>query len=165
MDDKGNYEEDYERQSLRMVYNSSNKLNSETIDNYLKDARFFWNYRNLNIENETSGNFFHFLEDFKRFNQSYLKLSIYHKNQIEKKIEQLKKFITFGISLDSHFEEMALKILHISKYKTKIALFFLFKGINPFLDEEVENFKSNCEFFQQEILAYISDFYDEDDNN
>jgi len=148
-----------------MVYSSSNKLSIEEIDKFIRNARFFWNYKNLNVENETSGNFFEFLDDFKKYNQSYLKLSNYHKNQIEKKVEQLRKFISFGVNLDSHFEEMALKILHICKYKPNIALLFFFKGINPFVDEEAENFKSNIEFFQQEILAYISDFYDEDDFN
>ena len=60
---------------------------------------------------------------------------VYDKGHIIKnKIDSLKSFLKNGIHLNCHFDEMALKILHISKYKQKVSLLFLLKGYNPFIE-------------------------------
>ena len=123
---------DNERKNTRKVWsNSKNPLSNEEIEIYLKTAKIFWDYRNLNIENELNNDFqdeiILYINENKTINNS-------KRNTIESKLIELKKFVEKGVNLNCHFDEMALKILHISKYKIKMALFFLYKSINPFIE-------------------------------
>jgi len=124
------------------------------IEEYLRKARIFWTYRNLNIENELCADFFVDLEVYLKENQ----ICMNNRGEIiNNKINFLKNFLKNGIHLNCSFDEMALKILHISNYKPKIALLFLFKGWNPFIEEVEESFKNDVTFFQKEILSVLSD--------
>jgi hypothetical protein len=159
-----NFEEvDYERADMRKVFSGRETSLSEIeIQQYLNKARIFWNYRNLNVENELCADFFEDLNTFFKEN----KISFNSQAQIlNNKINFLKTFLKNGIHLNCHFDEMALKILHICKYKTKIALFFLFKQINPFIEGKIiiiifleveEGFKKDVVFFQKEIISMLS---------
>ncbi len=86
------------------------------------------------------------------------------KNKIMKLIKELKELIKRGINLNSHYDEMSLRVLHLCKYKTNIALLFLYKGLNPFIEEVEEGFKHDIYFFQDEIYSFINngDFFDPD---
>ena len=48
-----------------------------------------------------------------------------------------------------------------SEYKTNVALLFLYKGLNPFIEEIEEGFKHDIYFFQDEIYSFINngDFF------
>jgi len=125
-------EEEYERKDMKKVWSiKDNPLEENELNDYLLKARIFWNYRNLNVENELSADFFDDLNIFLNENKTFLS----NKGQlIQNKIVSLKKFLKNGINFNCHFDEMALKILHICKYKPKIALMFLYKQINPFIE-------------------------------
>jgi hypothetical protein len=129
-------EVDYERSDLKKVWSAEkNPLSEEELRKYLNTARIFWEYRNLNIENELCADFFIDLDDYIKENKiHYLSKG----SLIREKVEGLKKFLKMGINLNTHFDEMAMKILHICRYKTKIALLFLFKGINPYIEGKFE---------------------------
>jgi hypothetical protein len=123
---------DYERKDMRKVWSrDDNPLNEFEMEEYIKTARMFWNYRNLNIENELCSDFFSDLEEHLKENRSRLfnKLSL-----ISHKVELLKKFLKRGITLCNHFDEIALKILHICKYKRRLALLFIYKNVNPYIE-------------------------------
>ncbi len=128
-------DEEYERQDMKKVWSvKENPLDDINLRNYLNTARIFWNYRNIYVENELSADFFEDLNTFLNENK------IYYSNKgqvIQSKITLLKKFLKNGINFNCHFDEIALKILHICKYKTKIALMFLYKQINPFIEGKV----------------------------
>jgi hypothetical protein len=160
-----NFDEvDYERSDLKKVY-SADKVKNIDIDSYLRTARIFWNYRNLNIENELCADFFDELERFKQLNKAYM---VDNKISLDEKVLYLKKFVRNGITLDNYFDEMALKVLHLTGYKKSVALYFLFKGLNPFIEgkdvityiESEEGFRNDVEFFQKDILSILTD--DED---
>ena len=52
-------EEEYERSQLKQVWSvSKNPFSKEEIDKYLRTARLFWNYRNLNLENELCADYY-----------------------------------------------------------------------------------------------------------
>jgi hypothetical protein len=125
-------EEEYERHDMKKVWSvRDNTLSDRELTEYLNTARIFWNYRNLNVENELSADFFDDLNIFLTENKMYCS----NKGQlIQNKVILLKKFLKNGINFNCHFDEMAMKILHICKYKTKIALMFLYKQINPFIE-------------------------------
>ncbi len=133
IENKMNVEEyDYERREMKKVWSpDDNPLDETELEEYIKMARMFWNYRNLNIENELCSDFFADLEEHLRDNRSRLlsKLSL-----IGHKVELLKKFLKRGITLSNHFDEIALKILHICKYKRKLALLFIYKNLNPYIE-------------------------------
>ncbi len=106
-------------------------MSNNEIDEYLYKARIFWTYRNLNIENELCADFYEHLQKLTKENKSF----IFNKEQVvQDKIDFLNNFLKNGIHLNCHFDEMALKILHISNYNIKIALLFLLKGMNPFIE-------------------------------
>ncbi len=123
---------DYERNDLKKVWSAeNNQLSEEDFKKYLCTARIFWEYRNINIENELCADFFIDLDDYLKDN----KINCFNKSiLIREKVESLKNFLKMGINLNTHFDEMAMKILHICKYKTKVALLLLFKGINPYIE-------------------------------
>ncbi len=121
---------DHERQDMKKVYSGIESI-SVDVEAYLRTARMFWNYRNLNVENELCGDFFDDLSIIFERNKQF---AIENKFFLESQIRSLKLFLNFGIHLNSHFDEMALKILHICKYKKNIALYFLYKRMNPFLE-------------------------------
>jgi hypothetical protein len=126
-----NFDEiDYERADMKKVF-SFDKGKNIDIENYLRLGRIFWEYKNINIEDELCSEFYEELEQFKQMNRGYMSIN---KSLLEEKLKFLKRFVQNGITLDKHFEEMALKILHLSGYKKNIALYFLFKGLNPFLE-------------------------------
>jgi hypothetical protein len=121
---------DHERQDMKKVWSMSN-AGLVDVEKYLKTARIFWNYRNLNIENELSGDFF---DDLSRYFERNRQFAYENKFYLENEVRALKQFLNFGIHLNSHFDEMAMKILHICKYKKNLALYFLYKNMNPFLE-------------------------------
>ena len=123
-------EEEYERNDLIQVWSKErNPLSEEELNNYIKTAKIFWNYRNIHIEEDLCTDFFQECEQ-KMKNK---KISPKLKNKITKLIKELKELIKTGINLNSHYDEMSLRILHLCKYKTNIALLFLYKGLNPFV--------------------------------
>ncbi len=154
-------EEEYERNDLIQVWSKErNPLSEEELNNYIKTAKLFWNYRNIHIEEDLCTDFF--LEcDQKMKNK---KISLKLKNKINKLIKELKELIKRGINLNSHYDEMSLRILHLCKYKTNVALLLLYKGLNPFVEEIEEGFKHDIYFFQDEIYSFINsgDLFDSD---
>jgi hypothetical protein len=138
-------EVDYERADMKKVWSAdTNNLTEEEIGEYLRTARIFWEYRNLNIENELCADFFNDLDDYIKEN----KIHFFNKgSMIREKTEALKKFLKMGVHLNTHFDEMALKILHICQYKQKVALLFLFKGINPYVEGNKMLIINYIEFF------------------
>ena len=154
-------EEEYERNDLVQVWSvEKNPLSKEELDNYINTARLFWNYRNIHIEEDLCSNFFQECEQKMKSKKILPKL----KNKISKLIKELKELIKRGINLNSHFDEMSLRILHLCKYKTNVALLFLYKGLNPFIEEIEEGFRHDIYFFQDEIYSFINngDFFDSD---
>ena len=154
-------EEEYERGDLIQVWSmEKNPLSSEELENYMKTAKLFWNYRNIHIEEDLCADFFIECEQKMKNKKIVSKL----KNKITKLIKELKELIKRGINLNSHYDEMSLRILHLCKYKTNVALFFLYKGLNPFIEEVEEGFKHDIYFFQDEIYSFINngDFFDSD---
>lgn len=160
-------ETEFERQDLLKVYNGINcPLSNEEVDKYLKNAKLFWTYSNCYLESDLNQNFIEDLETFLKTNRL---LAMTKKHNIDLKLNSLKQFLKFGLHLNNHFDEMALKILHIANYQTNVALLFLYKNMNPFLEgktifflinkilDEEEGFKNDVLFFQREIVAYISD--------
>lgn len=155
-------EEEHERNDLIQVWSvEKNPLSSEELDKYIRTARLFWNYRNIHIEEDLCADFFHECEQKMKSKKIASKL----KNKIIKLIKELKELIKRGIDLNSHYDEMSLRILHLCKYKTNVALIFLYKGLNPFIEEVEEGFKHDIYFFQDEIYSFINngDFFDSDD--
>ena len=154
-------EEEYERNDLVQVWSvEKNPLSEEELNNYINTARLFWNYRNIHIEDDLCADFF--IEcDQKMKNK---KISTKLKSKITKLIKELKELIKRGIDLNSHYDEMSLRVLHLCKYKTNVALLFLYKGLNPFIEEVEEGFKHDIYFFQDEIYSFINngDFFDSD---
>jgi hypothetical protein len=156
-----NFDEDeYERSELTKVWSRINPLSKKEIDEYLSRARIFWDYRNIYCENELSADFFDDLSIFMNEN----KLFQSNKGQlIQEKISTLKIFLKNGIHFNCYFDEIALKILHICNYKTKIALLFLSRKTNPFIEGKIkiileceEAFKKDVVFFQKEIISMLS---------
>ena len=155
-------EEEYERNQLKQVWSvSKNPFSKEEIDKYLKTARLFWNYRNLNIENELCGDYF---EECEKIMKKKL-LSDKLKKKINILMKELKELIRRGVDLNCHYDEMSLKMLYLCNYKMKVALFLLYKQLNPFIEEVEEGFKSDVLIFQNELFSMINDgdFYDPDD--
>ena len=154
-------EEEYERNDLIQVWSvEKNPLSEEELNNYINTARLFWNYRNIHIEEDLCADFFSECEQKMKTKKISPKL----KNKITKLIKELKELIKKGISLNSHYDEMSLRVLHLCKYKTNVALLFLYKGLNPFIEEIEEGFKHDIYFFQDEIYSFINngDFFDSD---
>ena len=154
-------EEEYERNDLVQVWSDEkNPLSPEELNNYIYTARIFWNYRNIHIEEDLCADFFLECEQKMKNKKILPKL----KNKITKLIKELKELIKRGISLNSHYDEMSLRVLHLCKYKTNVALLFLYKGLNPFIEEIEEGFKHDIYFFQDEIYSFINngDFFDSD---
>jgi len=122
----------YERQNIRKVWsNAKNPLKSEEINNYLKIGKIFWNYRNINLENELHSDF---NEEIIKFMNNNKNISTSKRNIIENKLNEIKKFLDKGVNLNYHFDEIALKILYIARYDVNLALFFLYKNFNPYLE-------------------------------
>ena len=154
-------EEEYERNDLIQVWSKENNpLSEDELNKYLNTARMFWNYSNVHIEEDLCADFFQECESKMKGKKIGTKL----KNKILKLIKELKELIKRGISLNSHYDEMSLRVLHLCKYKTNIALLFLYKGLNPFVEEVEEGFKHDIYFFQDEIYSFINngDFFDPD---
>ena len=154
-------EEEYERNDLVQVWSvEKNPLSEEELNNYMNTAKLFWNYRNIHIEEDLCADFFQECEQKMKNKKILPKL----KNKITKLIKELKELIKRGISLNSHYDEMSLRVLHLCKYKTNVALLFLYKGLNPFIEEVEEGFKHDIYFFQDEIYSFINngDFFDSD---
>ena len=154
-------EEEYERNDLVQVWSvEKNPLSEEELNNYINTARLFWNYRNIHIEEDLCSDFFQECEQKMKSKKISPKL----KNKITKLIKELKELIKRGINLNSHYDEMSLRVLHLCKYKTNVALLFLYKGLNPFIEEIEEGFKHDIYFFQDEIYSFINngDFFDSD---
>lgn len=143
----------HERLNLKRVWsNSKNPLSKDEIDDFLKTAKIFWEYRNLNIENELNTDFQSQIITY--MNQNYRNISQSMRNLIEIKLIELKKFLEKGINLYCHFDEMALKILYIAKYNTKLALFFIYKNLNPFI--EGKYFKNNLIIYNMLFVSKIT---------
>jgi len=154
-------EEEYERNDLIQVWSKENNpLTEEELNKYIETAKIFWNYRNVHIEEDLCADFFNECETKMKSKKIVPKL----KNKITKLIKELKELIKRGINLNSHYDEMSLRVLHLCKYKTNIALLFLYKGLNPFIEEVEEGFKHDIYFFQDEIYSFINngDFFDPD---
>ena len=154
-------EEEYERNDLVQVWSmEKNPLSKEELNNYINTARLFWNYRNIHIEEDLCADFFQECEEKMKSKRIVPKL----KNKITKLIKELKELIKRGINLNSHYDEMSLRVLHLCKYKTNVALLFLYKGLNPFIEEIEEGFKHDIYFFQDEIYSFINngDYFDSD---
>ena len=154
-------EEEYERNELIQVWSKENNpLTEEELNKYIETAKIFWNYRNVHIEEDLCADFFNECETKMKSKKIVPKL----KNKITKLIKELKELIKRGINLNSHYDEMSLRVLHLCKYKTNIALLFLYKGLNPFIEEVEEGFKHDIYFFQDEIYSFINygDFFDPD---
>ena len=154
-------EEEYERNQLKQVWSvSKNPFSKEEIDKYLKTARLFWNYRNLNIENELCGDYF---EECEKIMKKKL-LSDKLKKKINKLMKELKELIRRGVDLNCHYDEICLKMLFLCNFKMKVALLFLYKQLNPFIEEIIEGFKSDVLIFQNELFSMINegDFYPDD---
>ena len=154
-------EEEYERNDLVQVWSvEKNPLSEEELNNYMNTARLFWNYRNIHIEEDLCADFFLECEQKMKNKKILPKL----KNKITKLIKELKELIKRGINLNSHYDEMSLRVLHLCKYKANVALLFLYKGLNPFIEEIEEGFKHDIYFFQDEIYSFINngDFFDSD---
>ncbi len=154
-------EEEYERNDLVQVWSvEKNPLTEEELNNYINTARLFWNYRNIHIEEDLCADFFQECEQKMKNEKIVQKL----KTKISKLIKELKELIKRGINLNSHYDEMSLRILHLCKYKTNVALLFLYKGLNPFIEEIEEGFKHDIYFFQDEIYSFINngDLFDSD---
>ena len=154
-------EEEYERNDLVQVWSvEKNPLSEEELNNYINTARLFWNYRNIHIEEDLCSDFFQECEQKMKIKKIMPKL----KNKITKLIKELKELIKRGINLNSHYDEMSLRVLHLCKYKANVALLFLYKGLNPFIEEIEEGFKHDIYFFQDEIYSFINngDLFDSD---
>lgn len=146
-------DDEYERNDLKQVYScSDNPLSQEQINDYLKQARNFWSYRNMYLEDQLCADF------FKECNNLMDKQKIADKlkKKIERLMKELKNLVRRGVDLKCHYDEMALKMLHLCKYKQKVALFFLSKELNPFVEEVEEGFKNDVQFFQGEIVSIIT---------
>ena len=155
-------EEEYERNQLKQVWSvSKNPFSNEEINKYLNTARLFWNYRNFNLENELCCDYFDECEKIMKKKEISGKL----KGKIMKLMKELRELIRRGIDLNCHYDEMSLKMLHLCNYKMKVALFFLYKQLNPFIEEVEEGFKSDVYIFQNELFSMINDgdFYDPDE--
>ena len=155
-------EEEYERNQLKQVWSvSKNPFSKEEINKYLNTARLFWNYRNFNLENELCCDYFEECEKIMKKKNISDKL----KGKIIKLMKELKELVRRGIDLNCHYDEMSLKMLYLCNYKMKVALFFLYKQLNPFIEEIEEGFKSDVLIFQNELFSMINDgdFYDPDD--
>lgn len=140
------------------VYSAySNPLSNNEIDQYLKDAFFFWDYENKTVETELCSEFYNYFNDYCQQIENYEFLQ-----EADVKIKNLKYLMKKGINLNNHFEEIALKILHLCKYSIKKALYFLYKKINPYLEEEIICFKSDVYYMQREAFVLIKEF--EQDN-
>ena len=154
-------EEEYERGQLKQVWSSiQNPLSEEEINEYVKTARLFWTYRNMFLENELCADFFEECDKLMKGKKMSDKL----KERIHQLIDELKGLVRRGVDLNCHYDEMALKMLHMCGYKTKVALLFLYKQLNPFIEEAEEGFKNDVLFFQSEIVSIINDgdFYIEE---
>lgn len=144
---------------LRVVFTCRNKLTEREIDIYLREAKLLWDYRDISIEGELWFDFYEYFEEFIK----YKELDVEQQQKVANKLNNLRSFVDRGINMENHFEEMALKILHICAYSTKKALFFIFKGINPFMEEEIEGFKSDVMQLQREVFCVFTD-QDQDSN-
>ena len=155
-------EEEYERNDLKQVWSVlKNPFKKEEIDKYLNTAKLFWNYRNMFLENELCADFFEECENIMKKKKISEKL----KNKIHQLMRELKELVRRGIDLNCHFDEMCLKMLHLCNYKMNVALLFLYKQFNPFIEEIEEGFKSDVYIFQNELFSIINDgdFYDPDE--
>lgn len=158
-----NFEEEaYERNDLKKVWsNEDNPLSEKDLDNYIKTARLFWDYHNIHIQQDLCADFFEECEEKIKEKKMSNKL----KNKINKLMIELKGLVKRGVSLNTHYDEMSLRMLCLCNYKPNVALLFLFKGLNPFVEEVEEGFKHDVVFFQDEIYSFINngDFYDPED--
>lgn len=146
-------DDEYERNQLKEVYSSEkNPLTDKELDDYIKTARLFWNYRNMYIESQLCADFYEESESL----MSKQKIGEKLKAKIKRLLKELKNLVRRGVDLNCHYDEIALKMLHLCKYKQKVALLFLFKNLNPFIEEIEEGFKSDVTFFQSEIISYIN---------
>lgn len=145
----------FENSKPNKIFNGINcPLTPSQIDNYLKNAFFFWNYRNIDVENELCSEYYKYYDEYiskADDDDEFL-------DQLEFKHLCVKNLVEYGICLNNHFEEMALKILHLTNYSIKKALFFLFRSINPYLEEEIEGFKSDVSFMQREAFSLIKEY-------
>ena len=127
---------DYERHDMKKVWsNIENPFSEKEIDQYLKNARLFWNYRNIGLEQELFSIYFNELKTYLKENKE---LFIKKAKIVQEKIDDLKYYLNQGIHLNNHFDEMALKILYICKFKQKVALIFIYKGFNPFIEGKIK---------------------------
>ncbi len=123
----------HERQNIRRVWsNSKNPLKESEIIHYLRIGKYFWNYRNLNVENDIHSDFHEEIIKFMDSNNKIISNS--KRNSVEAKLSEITKFLEKGINLNCHFDEIALKILHIAKYNVNLALYFLYNNFNPYLE-------------------------------
>jgi hypothetical protein len=113
------------------------------------------------LENELCADFFEECENIMKKKKISEKL----KNKIHQLMRELKELVRRGIDLNCHFDEMCLKMLHLCNYKMNVALLFLYKQFNPFIEEIEEGFKSDVYIFQNELFSIINDgdFYDADE--
>ena len=130
-----------------------NKLSDKELEEYLKSAKFFWDYRQENLENELCSDFFEYFDDLIKGNDDKE-----FKKATKLKKDGLVNFIEFGKTMENHFQETALKILHIMNYSTKKALYTLYKKLNPFLEEDIEGFKTDVNFLQREAIVLINEY-------
>ena len=134
-----------------------NELSDEVINQYLKDAMFFWNYREYNLENSFCSDFMEYIHDIKKETNDFETIKM-----IDNDISIIKSFIKNGLTMNNHFTEMALKILHLCNYSVKKAIYLIYKEINPFLEEEIEGFKSDVNFLQREAIVNINETENDD---
>ena len=128
-------------------------LSKEAIDKFIRDAYFFWDHRNITIENDLCSEFYNYYDDYckKIDDEEVIKI-------LKFKYKCVKSLVSMGVTMNNHFEEMALRILHLTGYSTKKAIFLIYSKINPFLEEEIEGFKSDVTYMQREVFTLIKDY-------
>ena len=159
-------EEVHEMGDLKKIWSKSeNTLTENELNNYKQPARLFWKYKNPHLEEDSCTDFFNYCDRKIKEKNKERKINESLRKKINTLIEELKKIVARGINLYSHCDEISLKMLHLCKYKTNVALFCLYKGLNPFIEEIEGGFKHDLCFFQDEIKSFIlnGDLY-EDDN-
>ena len=83
-----------------------------------------------------------------------------YENIINSNIAYLLKVKNATNNIDIAFKDIVSK----NHDKTNVALLFLYKGLNPFIEEVEEGFKHDIYFFQDEIYSFINngDLFDSD---
>lgn len=144
-------EDDYCQPSL--VYTPNSGLTKEEVDDYIRKAMFFWEIKNVSLENELCIDFINYFKDVcEKQNDSVIT------NFATEKVDQILGFLKYGKTLENQFEEMALKILNLTNYSVKKALYLLYKNINPYYEEALECFKSDVNFLQRDALVSLEEF-------